>query len=179
MKKKTIGQAMRKHPVKEKFISIYRISLIRDRQVKFNPGKTANSNEAHLAARKMIEKYGQPDREQFYVILINTTNEIIGINMVSTGDVCKAIIHPREVFKPAILANASAMILCHNHPSGNVKPSPEDIAMTKNMVAASKIMGIQIHEHLIISMDSNEYYSMADNGMIKDFYDAARVNGVM
>jgi DNA repair protein RadC len=63
------------------------------------------------------------------------------------------------------------MILCHNHPSGDLSPSPEDIAITARIVQASKIMGIQVHEHLIISMQDDSYYSFADNGLIKRMYD--------
>jgi DNA repair protein RadC len=69
------------------------------------------------------------------------------------------------------LSNASAMILCHNHPSGDLSPSPEDIAITARIVQASKIMGIQVHEHLIISMQDDTYYSFADSGLIKRMYD--------
>ena len=78
----------------------------------------------------------------------------------------------REVLKPAILANAAAMILCHNHPSGDVSPSREDEAMTARIVQACHIIGIQVHEHLIISMCDDRYYSFADNGIIKKIYDA-------
>ncbi len=63
------------------------------------------------------------------------------------------------------------MILCHNHPSGDLSPSQEDMAITKRIVQASKIMGILVHEHLIISMEDERYYSFADNGIIKKMYD--------
>jgi DNA repair protein RadC len=121
--------------------------------------------------KKLIESQGQPDREQFCVILLNSKNEIIGLNIVSTGDLSSAPVHPREVLKPAILSNSAAMILCHNHPSGDLSPSAEDIAITERIVQASKIMGITVHEHIIISMDDDRYYSFADNGLIVKFYD--------
>jgi DNA repair protein RadC len=63
------------------------------------------------------------------------------------------------------------MILCHNHPSGDLTPSPEDIAITARIVRASEIMGIQVHEHLIISMQDDSYYSFADHGIIRKIYD--------
>jgi DNA repair protein RadC len=184
MPKKTIGQAMRKLPAKKKapsennqFIPIYRISMVRDRQVNFEDGHTNNSFKAHAIAKKMIEKYGQPDREQFLVILMNTENKTIGINMVSTGSLSSTIVMPREVLKPAILGNAAGMILCHNHPGGQLKPSPEDMEVTRKIVFAAHIMGIKVHEHLIIASDTDEYFSMADNGMISDFYRDARMSG--
>ena len=184
MPKKTIGQAMRKLPVKKKdpseknnFVPIYRISMVRDRQVKFEAGYTNNSIKAHVLAKKLIEKYGQPDREQFLVILLNTENKTIGINTVCVGTINSAVVFPREVLKPAILGNASAIILCHNHPGGQLKPSPADMEVTKKIVFAAQIMGIKVHEHIIVAMDKDEYFSMADEGMISDFYRDARMSG--
>ena len=128
-----------------------------------------------------IHEYGaansQPDREQFCVILLNAKNEVIGLNIVSTGSICGTIVHPREVFKPAILANASAIILCHNHPSDGVEPSTEDKIITKAMVKAAKIIDIRVHEHLIISMYEDRFYSFCDNGLIERYYREAGVDG--
>jgi len=152
---------------RSKFISIFRITLVRDRRVAFEPCQLVNSSQSQPLIKKLIESQGQPDREQFCVILLNSKNEIIGLNIVSIGDLSSAKVHPREVLKPAILSNSAAMILSHNHPSGNLTPSPEDIEITTVIVQASKIMGIQVHEHLIISMHDDSYYSFADHGIIK------------
>jgi DNA repair protein RadC len=157
---------------RSKFISIFRITLVKDRRVAFEQCQQLNnSQQSQPLIKKLIESQGQPDREQFCIILLNSKNEIIGLNIVSTGDLSSAKVHPREVLKPAILSNSAAMILCHNHPSGDLSPSPEDIAITARIVQASKIMGIQVHEHLIISMQDDTYYSFADNGLIKRMYD--------
>ena len=156
---------------RSKFISTYRIALVRDKRVAFESCQLINSQQSQPLIRKLIESQGQPDREQFCVILLNSKNEIIGLNIVSTGDLSSAKVHPREVLKPAILSNSAAMILCHNHPSGNLSPSPEDIEITTVIVQASKIMGIQVHEHLIISMQDDRYFSFADHGIIKKIYD--------
>lgn len=158
-------------PSRSKFISSFRITLVKDRRVAFEQCQLVNSQQSQPLIKKLIESQGQPDREQFCVILLNTKNEIIGMNIVSTGDLSSAKVHPREVLKPAILSNSAAMILCHNHPSGDLSPSPEDIAITTIIVQASKIMGIQVHEHLIISMHDDSYYSFADHGIIKKIYD--------
>ena len=154
-----------------KFISVYRVSLVRDKHVPFKQFQLNNSRQALPLIQKLIETQGQPDREQFCVILLNAKNRIIGLNIVSTGDLSSATVHPREVLKPAILANSCAMILCHNHPSGDILPSPEDIIITKRIVHTSKIIGIHVHEHLIISMENEKYYSFADDGLIKKMYD--------
>ena len=156
---------------RSKFISAFRITLVKDRRVAFEQCQLANSQQAQPLIKKLIETQGQPDREQFCVILLNSKNEIIGLNIVSTGNLSSAPVHPREALKPAILSNSAAMILAHNHPSGDMSPSPEDIAITKIIVQASKIMGIQVHEHLIISMHDDRYYSFADHGIIKKIYD--------
>ena len=153
-----------------KFISVYRVSLVRDKHVSFEKCQLSNSKQARSLIQKLIETQGQPDREQFCIVLLNTKNEIIGLNIVSIGCLSYATVHTREVLKPAILANSCAMILCHNHPSGDTSPSPEDIEITKRIVKASEIIGIQVHEHIIISMDDDEYYSFADAGLIQKFY---------
>jgi len=154
-----------------KFISTYRIALVKDRRVAFEQCQLINSQQSQPLIKKLIESQGQPDREQFCVILLNSKNEIIGLNIVSTGNLSSAPVHPREVLKPAILSNSAAMILSHNHPSGDLSPSQEDIAITTIIVQASKIMGIQVHEHLIISMHDDRYFSFVDHGIIKKIYD--------
>jgi DNA repair protein RadC len=159
------------YPNRSKFISIFRITLVKDRRVAFEQCQLINSQQSQPLIKKLIKTQGQPDKEQFCVILLNSKNEINGLNIVSTGDLSSAKVHPREVLKPAILSNSAAMILSHNHPSGDLSPSPEDIAITTIIVQASKIMGIQVHEHLIISMHDDSYFSFADHGIIKKIYD--------
>ena len=154
-----------------KFVSIYRVSLVKDKSISFGQRRMNNSQEAQSLIRSLIKTQGQSDREQFCVILLNTKNEIIGMNIVSIGGLSSATAHPREVLKPAILANSAAMILCHNHPSNDLEPSPDDLAITKRIIQASGVIGIAVHEHIIISMDDARYYSFADNGIIKRFYD--------
>ncbi len=159
------------NPYRSKFISTYRVTLIKDHQLPFATCRLNNSAQAQPLIKSLIETHGQADREQFCVLMLNAKNEIIGLNIVSTGDVSSATVTPRELLKPAILTNSSALILGHNHPSGDVSPSPEDLAATKRIVHASKIMGIIVHEHLIISMFDDAYYSFADNGIIKRISD--------
>jgi DNA repair protein RadC len=155
-----------------RFIAAYRVMLVRDQHLPFEQSTLSDSQQAQSIIRKLIKTYGQSDREQFCVVLLNTKNVFIGLNIVSTGAVSYAHVSPREVLKPAILSNAAAMILCHNHPSGDVAPSREDEAITARIVQACHIIGIQVHEHLIISMCDDRYYSFADNGIIKRIYDA-------
>lgn len=153
------------------FIATFRVTLVKDRHVDFKPCRLNNSAQSCPIIRKLIETQGQPDREQFCVILLSAKNDIIGLNIVAIGGLTATTVHPREVLKPAIISNSAAMILCHNHPSQDVAPSPEDIEITKRIVQAANIIGIQVHEHLIISMQEDRYYSFADNGIIKRIYD--------
>ena len=151
-------------------ISVYRVSLIKDESVFFGNVRLFNSQQAQDLIQNLILRKGQPDREQFVVLLLNAKNEMIGLNVVSVGGLSSATVHPREVLKPAILANSAAMILCHNHPSNDLEPSPDDIAITRKIISAAGIIGIQVHEHLIINMDDDRYYSFADQGLISRMY---------
>ena len=157
-------------PPIHKSISVYRVSLVKDESVSFGNVRLANSQEAQALIQNLILTKGQTDREQFVMALLNAKNEMIGLNIVSVGALSSAPVHPREVLKPAILANSAAMILAHNHPSNDLEPSPDDIAITRKIIRAAEIVGIQVHEHLIINMDDDRYYSFADQGIIARMY---------
>ena len=90
------------------------------------------------------------DREHFIVLLLNQKNGIIGINTVSVGNLSSSIVHPREVFKPAIVAGAASIIVAHNHPSGDPTPSSNDIYVTTRLKEAGDILGIAVLDHVII-----------------------------
>ena len=158
-------------PGETKFIAAYRVMLVRDQDLPFEAGALSNSRQAQTIIRKLIETCGQSDREQFCVVLLNNKNEILGLNIVSIGSVSAAYVCPREVLKPAILVSASALILAHNHPSENVSPSREDESITARIIKAAHIIGIKVHEHLIISMWGEQYFSFADAGIIQRIYD--------
>lgn len=111
-----------------------------------------------------VRNYAINTREYFLMISLNGGHEIIQIHVVSIGTINKTIIHPREVFVEAIKENASAVIICHNHPSGNCNPSNEDIETTKMLKNASEILGIPILDHIIIGFDN--YYSFMENKII-------------
>lgn len=159
------------------FISVYRVSLIKDQPLEFDQKEPIiNSSKAQAVIQNLIQTRGQPDREQLCIAMLNAKNQIIGVNIVSTGTLTAAIASPREVLKPAILANACSLILGHNHPSNDVTPSDSDIALTRKIIQASQIMDIQIHEHLIINMENNNYFSFADQGLIRNYYNEARLS---
>jgi len=100
-----------------------------------------------LVKDELIKK----DREIFLSILLTARNAVIGIEEISMGTMDCCIVTPRELFKSALLANAFALILCHNHPSGDMKPSEEDIKITERIVDAGRLLNIEVLDHLIIS----------------------------
>lgn len=112
----------------------------------------------------LIEYFRDKDREEFIAVLLDTANTILGLAQISVGGLAASIVEPRQVFKVAILANAAAIILCHNHPSGNVEPSREDIRITRQLVEAGKLMGVPVHDHLIIA--GSQYTSLAERGLM-------------
>jgi DNA repair protein RadC len=102
--------------------------------------------------------------ESFYVVYLNNKNEIQGYSEVSRGTVSETIIHPREVFKGAILANASGIVISHNHPSGTLEPSREDIATTARIKEAGIVIGIHVLDHVICT--ESGYYSFQEQGRL-------------
>lgn len=90
------------------------------------------------------------DREHFKCMYLNRKNQMIALETVSVGGLSSSVVHPREVFKPAIQRSAASVILIHNHPSGDPKPSNEDVAITKRLVEAGRLLGIDVLDHLII-----------------------------
>ncbi len=102
------------------------------------------------------------DRENFLVVGLNTKNVIIGRHLVSIGTLNQTLVHPREVFNWAIKINCASIVVVHNHPSGSVEPSTEDILLTERIIESGKILGIKVLDHIIVSNDN--YYSLKANG---------------
>ncbi len=100
------------------------------------------------------------DREILLSVMLTVKNDLIGVETVSIGSIISANIAPRDVFKSAILANAVAIIVCHNHPSGDLNPSDSDIELTKQIVEAGELLGIKVLDHLIVS--NKGYKSLRD-----------------
>ena len=111
-----------------------------------------------------VQNYAISQKEHFLTITLDGGNQIIKIHVVSVGTLNCSLIHPREVFVEAIRENASSIILCHNHPSGNCEPSKDDIYTTNLLAEASKIIGIEILDHIIVGFDS--YFSFVENDLV-------------
>jgi DNA repair protein RadC len=141
----------------------YRIALVRERIV--STGWDRQVRASQDVATLMGPLVADLDREAFWVVLLNGKNRAIGLNLVSIGALTATLVHPREVLKPAILGNAAAIILVHNHPSGDPAPSAEDFALTKRLWAASELMGIRVLDHVVIGHEG-AYSSLADQGAL-------------
>lgn len=103
-------------------------------------------------------------RERFVVFWLSAVNKVMGFEVITEGTLNSSLAHPREVFRGAIVATSASIILAHNHPSGNVEPSSEDIQLTKQIVEAGKIVGIPVHDHIIFTDDT--YTSLAERGLL-------------
>jgi DNA repair protein RadC len=98
----------------------------------------------------VMEEMCYLDREHFRVVILNTKNQVLAVETVSVGSLNSSLVHPREVFKPALLKSAAAVILLHNHPSGDATPSGEDLEITRRLAEAGKLIGIEVLDHIII-----------------------------
>lgn len=104
------------------------------------------------------------DREHFVILHLDSRNRVTGHETVSIGSLNASIVHPREVFKGAILVSAASIICLHNHPSGDLTPSREDITMTNRLKEAGDLLGIEVLDHLIVSHEG--FISFKDKGLL-------------
>jgi DNA repair protein RadC len=127
---------------------MYELRVVRERRQGYGPLRRVHSaQDVYEAFREQFETL---DREQFVVVLLDGKNHAIGFNTVSVGSLTAALVHPREVFKAAILSNAAAIILVHNHPSGDPEASIEDRAITTRLKEAGELLGIRVLDHVVI-----------------------------
>lgn len=143
-------------------IPVYRVRLVRHARHRVT---TKEMKDPRAAVRVFRSYLKGADREHVVVILLDAGNNIIGINTVSIGTLTASLIHPRELWKPAILANAAGIILAHNHISGDPTPSPEDKVTVKRTIKAGELLGIPVLDWLILG-DSGRYYSAKERGEI-------------
>jgi len=131
----------------------------RERAIITGPADVGN----HL--RKLLQKEDNlsREREHFWIIILNTRNRIRFVELVSLGTMNASLVHPREVYRRAIKSGASALIIGHNHPSGNCEPSEDDISLTRRLMEAGKIIGIEILDHIIIG---NTTLSFKEKGLL-------------
>lgn len=142
-------------------VNVVSIQLVKEKSLAYGSKQINCPRDAAEIAGQFL---AGADRENFIVLCLDTKNNVNAINTVSVGTLNSSLVHPREVFKAAILANSNSIILCHNHPSGNPTPSKEDLEVTKRLAEAGKIMGIEIIDHVIIG-DDDPYVSLKERGI--------------
>ncbi len=126
--------------------------------------KVTTSNDAFKLLRNNWDENKIELLEQSKILLLNRANQVLGMYHVSSGGTSGTVIDPKQVFAVALKANASGIILAHNHPSGNLNPSDADVKLTNKLCKAGKFMDIAILDHLIITKEN--YYSFADTGRL-------------
>ncbi len=141
------------------------IQLHYDTNVKASQRPKINSSEdAHKILRQYWADEKMELREEFKILLLNRANKVLGLVNISTGGVSGTVADPKIIFASALKANASGIILAHNHPSGNLKPSEADLNLTNKVKKAGQLLEIAVLDHIILT--SEQYFSMADEGMI-------------
>ena len=112
-------------------------------------------------ARHLLPQYGALAVEHFGIVMLDTKHRVLRIKIVSIGSLDTTVVHPREVFREAAAASAAAIVLFHNHPSGDPTPSKDDLLLTARMVRAGEVMGIDVVDHLILA--DQRYYSLVES----------------
>ncbi|VUZ23643.1 Uncharacterised protein [Acetobacterium wieringae] len=146
-----------------KRIQIVSLKMVRESTILYEVRKISSPKDAAGLGQRFLE---EADREQVIVCCLDNKNVPINLNVVSMGTLNTSLIHPREVFKTAIMSNAASIVLFHNHPSGDPEPSQEDISITKRIADAGTLMGIELLDHIIIGLEGR-YLSLKEHGHLK------------
>ncbi len=130
--------------------------------------KLLNSDDVFAVMQKILHRENKIDKEKehFWIIGLNTANRILFIELISMGSVKSTTVEPMNVFRVSVLKGATQVILCHNHPSGELKPSEGDKNVTDRLIQVGRILGIEVIDHLIISL--NSYLSFGDLGLLEE-----------
>jgi len=143
-----------------------RLQVVKEEEFPYSCKATINSP---ADIRDLLTKHMEihlEAEEVFIMVTVDTKNRVTGIFEVSRGSLSASLVHPREVFKRALLMNASRIFVAHNHPSGDVTPSADDAAITRRLRDAGDILGVSLLDHLIIGDTTERYYSFKENGVI-------------
>ena len=133
--------------MKKKRIDIVSTRMVKEFSILYATRRIENPEDAADLMRDFLEDL---DKEQVMLLCLNTKNEPTHISTISTGSLTSSIVHPREVFKTAIIANANSIMIFHNHPSGDPTPSEQDLYITKRLKEAGDIIGVELLDHIII-----------------------------
>ena len=144
-------------------ISRYRLLLVKD-------GTVPTSWDRHVRQPRDVANFMAPlaaglDREYFWCLALDGKNRASSLHVVSIGSLTAALVHPREVFKPAIISNAAAIVLIHNHPSGDPTPSAEDLSLSRRLCEVGDLVGIKVLDSIVLG-EAGSFRSLADDGLL-------------
>ena len=145
-------------------IKYVRAEAVRERNTAYQRPKLNTKITSAFQVYRHLGEYKECNREHFIVMTLNGASRIINTRVISIGTINQSLVHPREVFRDAILDNAVGIIIAHNHPSGQLEASHEDKMVTKRLKEAGKLIGIELLDHVIITTDG--YLSMREEGII-------------
>ncbi len=137
----------------------FTIAAIRRRRQRKPPPRIEGPADVHAILEPLLQ---DADREHFYVFLLSTKNHVLAVELVSVGSLSASIVHPREVFKPAIVHSAAAIVVAHNHPGGIAEPSPEDTEFTRRLQKCGELLGIRLLDHVIVA--NGDFTSLKERG---------------
>lgn len=144
-----------------KRVNIISLKVVREKSFLYPKRRITSPEDAYNLVKSFLVDV---DREYFLVICLDTKNQPTAINICHMGSLNASIVHPREVLKPAILSNSASIIVAHNHPSSDPTPSREDIEVTKRLIEAGRIIGIDLLDHIIVGTD--RFISLKEKGYV-------------
>ncbi|MCP1312115.1 RadC family protein [Paenibacillus tyrfis] len=146
-------------------INIYTVKQFKEKSAKYDLSSRAirSPQDAYNIVQSVLDLEHEAC-EKFGILTLNTKNFVAGLHVLSVGNLNSTIVHPREVFKAAILNNAASLVCFHNHPSGDPTPSQEDINSTLRLIEAGQILGIEVLDHVIIG--EKRFVSLKEQGIL-------------
>ncbi len=148
---------------KRKELVVFAIKELTKRLMRKNSEQIDIVHGPEDAAHFAMPYFRTESKEHFAIMMLNTKNHILGLQTISVGSLTASVVHPREVFEAAILHHSAAIILLHNHPSGDPTPSREDISVTQRLVKVGKMMDIPVLDHIILG--SGNFESLKEKGI--------------
>ncbi|MEB2584702.1 JAB domain-containing protein [Bacillus cereus] len=142
-----------------KRVDIIKLKMVKESSLLYKERRVKSPEDASLLFKQFLDG---ADREYFIVLCLDIKNQPTAINVCHIGSLNSSIVHPREVLKPAIISNAASIIVAHNHPSNDPTPSREDLEVTKRLIEAGKVVGIDVLDHLIVCEES--FISLKEKG---------------
>jgi DNA repair protein RadC len=156
-----LNQVKEDKHIPSKRVNIVSLKLVRESSLLYQNRAVRSPKDGY----ELIKQYlGDVDREHFVVVCLDTKNQPTSIQTCHIGSLNSSIVHPREVFKSAILSNSASILVGHNHPSGNSTPSREDIEVTKRLVEVGQLLGIELLDHIVLG--DTEFISLKEKGYV-------------